>query len=395
MNSVRLSSIDSIFLGPSAYSIDFVFIFKGRLRAEPIRAALKEIAPRFAPAFSRIEEHSGNSFAFSTQLSEPYFRERVLDPQSDLGSTETLSHALDTVESVPESPLFKCVLSHCGERSLLGFSMSHAVGDGYTYFALLLSALSRALREEMPAIEAQHNRQALCAEVAIDGSPEALSPEKIFADCGLSWTPAQPRHSPRALLRWRRDTLLLADIKKFRESFIKDDRPDLSANAILVASLWKSFAERHPGPDDISLSITCPVDFRRIHPALSDTYMGNAIMLAANRRAKSEIRALSIQELAHDVRRSIAAVNLDAIEKSLSTLETFRRELGVKAISELHVAHPRDGLLVTNLSRLPMKDLDFGAGPPVALHSLSLTPGAAVVLPTAGGFDIRVCERTG
>lgn len=388
MNPIPLSSIDSLFLGPAAYSIDFVFVFSGRLQAEPIRAALSEIAPRFAPAFSRLEATSPHSFAFSSKLAEPYFRERVLDSQVDLGSAESLSHALDTVESMPDSPLLKCVLSHCGDRSLLGLSMSHAVGDGYTYFALLLTALSRALRGEDFSIEVAHKRQELIAEA----TSVEINPEILFKNCGLSWTPRASRQSGRALLRWRRESLSLAEIKGFRASFIKDDRPDLSANALLVASLWKSFAERHRGPDTTLLSITCPVDFRRIYKDLSAGYMGNAINLAATRRPKHEVRSLSLQDLAHDVRKSIAAVNDLSIARSLSTLEAFRQETGLVGISELHVAHPKDGLLVTNLSRLPMRDLDFGAGPPIAIHSLSLTPGAAVVLPASGGFDIRICE---
>jgi hypothetical protein len=60
-------------------------------------------------------------------------------------------------------------------------------------------------------------------------------------------------------------------------------------------------------------------------------------------------------------------------------------------MEQCHVVHPRQGLLLTNLSRLPVSEVTFDAGPPVAFEIL--TPGVrgAVALPEPnGGIDLRV-----
>jgi hypothetical protein len=45
------------------------------------------------------------------------------------------------------------------------------------------------------------------------------------------------------------------------------------------------------------------------------------------------------------------------------------------------VVHPRAGLLVTNLSRLPVREIVFDAGPPVAFAE--------------DGLDVRICLPLG
>jgi hypothetical protein len=45
---------------------------------------------------------------------------------------------------------------------------------------------------------------------------------------------------------------------------------------------------------------------------------------------------------------------------------------------------------VTNLSRLPIQSLDFGAGTPTAFRALTSTPQGAAILPADDGVDIRV-----
>jgi hypothetical protein len=91
------------------------------------------------------------------------------------------------------------------------------------------------------------------------------------------------------------------------------------------------------------------------------------------------------------VRRAVDAVDEEAVRRSLLALERLRRAEGLGAMEECHVVHPRQGLLLTNLSRLPVPEVAFDAGPPVAFDIL--TPGVrgAVALPEpGGGIDLRV-----
>lgn len=85
------------------------------------------------------------------------------------------------------------------------------------------------------------------------------------------------------------------------------------------------------------------------------------------------------------------AVDAGAALRSLASLEALRRSEGLAAMEECHVVHPTQGLLLTNLSRLPVAEVAFDAGAPVAFEIL--TPGVrgAVALPAPdGGLDLRV-----
>ncbi|MFC1543111.1 hypothetical protein ACFL4K_01070, partial [Candidatus Neomarinimicrobiota bacterium] len=75
---------------------------------------------------------------------------------------------------------------------------------------------------------------------------------------------------------------------------------------------------------------------------------------------------------------------------ALEVLERVRRREGLAVMEELHVLHPLRGLLVTNLSRLPVQEIVFDTGPPTDFRVLAPTPRGAVVLPAPDGVDVRV-----
>ena len=59
-------------------------------------------------------------------------------------------------------------------------------------------------------------------------------------------------------------------------------------------------------------------------------------------------------------------------------------------MEEIHMLHPQDGLVVTNISRLPVQDLEFGSGTPTGFQVLNSTSRAAAILPAQDGVEIRV-----
>ena len=46
---------------------------------------------------------------------------------------------------------------------------------------------------------------------------------------------------------------------------------------------------------------------------------------------------------------------------------------------------------MTNLSRLPVPEIEFNAGPPTDYSILTQTVRGAVILPHPDGFEARVC----
>jgi hypothetical protein len=79
----------------------------------------------------------------------------------------------------------------------------------------------------------------------------------------------------------------------------------------------------------------------------------------------------------------------------LLTIDRLRRQEGLTVLERCHVVHPRCGILVTNLSRLPVREVEFDGGPPAAFDILTPAERCAVVLPADDGVDVRVCLPAG
>jgi len=88
------------------------------------------------------------------------------------------------------------------------------------------------------------------------------------------------------------------------------------------------------------------------------------------------------------INRSVRKMNQDAVIRSLGTFDALRMRKGPAAFQKIHLKHPQNGLIVTNLTRMPLRDLDFGSGAPADFLIFSETPGGAAVLPAENGIEI-------
>jgi hypothetical protein len=91
---------------------------------------------------------------------------------------------------------------------------------------------------------------------------------------------------------------------------------------------------------------------------------------------RERLAAATPSELARRVRDAVASVDEARARGSLRVLDRLRRERGLEALERVHVVHPRAGLLVTNLSRLPVREIVFDGGPPVAFDILAPSSAA-------------------
>jgi shikimate O-hydroxycinnamoyltransferase len=381
MPLVPLSPIDHVFTGRGAYPIEFVFAYEGRIDAGRLEESLRKAIEAFPPVGSRFVRLDGASLAF-----EPYEGGCVFSTASsptEWVETERKDAFLDPVSGREGEPLGRVLLTLTPNGCVLGFSLSHAVADGYAYFHFLTS-WARIFRGE-PFLPPSHDRAALAAGLDGAGGGDAVDAGGLFR--------AGPRTDvDRAHIRIERHVLSRAELVA-RHAEAQEGNPlRLSHNDTAAAWLWKT---RLPewSEDDPSLDtyVSCPVDFRRLLPAAGPAYFGNAVALAKASIPKGELAAAPLGDLATRVRRAVDAVDAEAARRSLAALEAFRRSEGLVAMEECHVVHPAQGLLLTNLSRLPVAEVAFDAGPPVAFDIL--TPGVrgAVALPApGGGVDLRV-----
>jgi hypothetical protein len=162
-------------------------------------------------------------------------------------------------------------------------------------------------------------------------------------------------------------------------------------NDALTAWLWRRCVPQwETGDGNSSTYMTCPVDFRRILRAVPRTYFGNALCFATAAMDYDRLASASLGQLALLIREAVGQVRQAYVSGSLETLERLRRQRGPAVMEEVHVVPPRNGMLVTNISRLPMHSLDFGAGIPTAFRALSSSQRGAAILSAGDGVEIRI-----
>jgi shikimate O-hydroxycinnamoyltransferase len=382
---VPLSPVDHIFTGRGAYPIEFVFAYAGAIDAGRLEESLHRALEAFPAVSSRLVRLSPDSLAFEPDEGGCTFR--VAASATDFAEEVHRSLFLDPVGSGEREPLARVLLTRTPNGSVLGVSLSHAVVDGYSYF-YFLSSWARIFRGE-PFPPPSHAREALIPSVDVDGPP--VGPRELQEKSGV-FRDARREEVDRDHLRWDRHLLSRAELVALHEEAQQSSPIRLSHNDTVAAWLWKKYLAAWAGDDpSVETYISCPVDFRRLSPAAGATYFGCAVALATPSIPRGELPGASLGDLATRVRRAVDAVDAAAVERSLLALERLRRSEGLGAMEECHVVHPRHGLLLTNLSRLPLADVAFDAGPPVAFDIL--TPGVrgAVALPAGGGgLDLRV-----
>lgn len=380
MPLIPLSPIDHVFTGRGAYPIEFVFSYDGAIDAGRLEESLRKAIEVFPPVGSRFVRLDETSLAF-----EPYEGGCVFSTASSpagWAGTERKDAFLDPVSGNEGEPLGRVLLTRTPDGCVLGVSLSHAVVDGYSYFYFLTS-WARLFRGE-PILPPSHDRAALAREAAGTASADG--------DAGGLFRAGPRPDVDRTHLRIDRRVLSRADLVAMHQEAQRDTPLRLSHNDTAAAWLWKTCLAEWAGEDPaLETYVSCPVDFRRLLPAAGPSYFGNAVALAKASIPKGELAAAPLGDLATRVRRAVDAVDAEAARRSLAALERLRRSEGLGAMAGCHVVHPEQGLLLTNLSRLPVPEVAFDAGEPVAFEIL--TPGVrgAVALPEpGGGIDLRL-----
>ena len=119
-------------------------------------------------------------------------------------------------------------------------------------------------------------------------------------------------------------------------------------------------------------------------------YLGCALCFATASIHLDDLITASVGELASLIKEAIKRLKQDHIRSSLSTLESYRLQHGASAMEEICLRHPEHGIIVTNLTRMPIEDLDFGTGSPQHLTTYNEVLRGAALLPAEGGVEIVV-----
>ena len=382
-SAIPLSPVDHVFTGVGAYPIEFVFAYGGRLDPGRLRESLQRTLVLFPGVASRLVRLSGAEYALEPAADGCAFEVT----SSSTPFAEADPHGLvDPVETVEGHPLACVRLTHTPDGSVLGVAVSHAVVDGFSYF-FFLSAWSRVFHgREVPTPSL--DRAVLAPRKLETGGP--ADAEAVRQGSGL-FLGGKRAPIPRDRLRWTRRLFPRAELSALLAEAQGDCPVRLSHNDVVAAWLWRTYVPQWATEDEPTAYLTCPVDLRRVLPGFPPTYFGCAVAMASASIERDRLATASSPELARRVRDAVARVDETRTRDSLHVLDRLRREEGLTALERLHVVHPRAGLLVTNLSRLPVRDIVFDAGPPVAFDILAPVERCAVVLPAEDGLDVRIC----
>jgi hypothetical protein len=383
-----LSPIDLVFTGRGAYPLEFVFAYEGRLDADRLRDSLARTLELFPPARTRLVR-SGDSWGLEPSAEGCTFAVAASPARF---SEDVDRHAfVDPVETVPGQPTTRVRLTHTADGSVLGVGLSHAVVDGFSYFHFL-SAWSRVhLGRDAPP---PFLDRTLLSPRGLGVAAASLGPREVHQGCGLFLDERRPA-IPRERLRWTRRVFPHAELRELLGPAQAACPVRLSHNDVVAAWLWRAYVPVWASLGEPTTFLSCPVDVRRVLGGFPANYFGCAVALASATIGRERLAEAPLAELARRVRDAVAGVDEARARASLETIDQLRRREGLEGLERLHVVHPRAGLLVTNLSRLPVREVVFDAGPPVAYDILAPAERCAVVLPADDGLDVRICLPVG
>lgn len=373
-----LSPIEHLFTGRGSSPITFAFAFAGRLDHGALQRGLERTLTSFPWLATELR-----AVAEATWGLVPTAGLRLGDagPVPELDDGAQASRWVAPVATRPGEPLARFTLGHTPAGSALAASVSHALVDGFSFFHFMTS-WARACRGEDFFPPTRH-------EVPRAGWQGTLDPETVRRETGLTLGPRRPESGAQ----WKPVTVRFtrAELDALRAEAQASSPVRLSTHDVVTAVLWRDHGARWAAAGGQgACEVSCPVDFRGFVEPLTPAHFGCAIAFATSRATLEEVRGASLGALATRVRQATSAVDAARVATGQGLLAELRRREGVDVVERLHVRDPLAGMVVTNLTRLPLQDIDFGGGPPRAFTADAQLDRGAALFPTADGLEARL-----
>jgi len=385
MNDIPLSPVDYLFTGVASQPITFAFSYANRLDPASLEKSLGETFRHFPILRSTLVKTSETDYAY--RVSDKGSTFEVAESDVSMNTSMDIGQFITPVESTEGNPLTKIALTRTPGGSVLAVSISHALVDGFSYFHFF-SSWARTCRGDR-ILDPGMEREGLLK--ALTGGGEAVTPRKLYDDCGLflGGKRGSMRNDPGPEERFfvSKDAIR----SQLEAANREPSRVPLSENDLLTAFLWKKYLPSWTSGDgNPETFATCPVDFRRVVKSISKTYLGCALCFASASLDRKSLLDASVEDVAVRINRAVRGINADHVLRSLQTLEDLRRQKGLAALEDVHLRNPENGLIVTNLTRLPVRDLDFGSGAPADFLIYIDVRGGAALLPAENGIEVVV-----
>jgi Transferase family len=370
---IPLSAIDHVLTRPVLAPLQLVFEFPTQLDSKLLVESFHATARRFVgigATLTRLDEHT---IAFDVARDVSEIRVTTDGPNIPL-------HAcLDPVRTELGQPLARARIVDRGSRgTAVGFSMSHAVADGYGFFLFLAAWAAQARGADFPAPNCDRR---LLTSAAARESPPSIAAVGPLEQSGF-FLVDEGQQPLSFSLEERFISQLELRAQKQREP------GNYSSSDLLAAHLWKEYLQHEHFP---STTLACPVDLRRHRTALGPLYFGNAFLNATVTVSTEQLRAASAPEIAGWIHAAVDAVP-QRVDAGIAELEALWSTRGLAALQCISGCPPDTGFLISNMSRISLAAFDFGTGPAVSFDCALATTRApqrvCFVLPA--GDDLRL-----
>jgi len=384
MNTMPLTPVDYIFTGAGSQPITFAFHYAQSLNPAILQKSLNETLEHFPLLRSRLQRIPDDTFQF--QIGKDGLIFEVTESDTAFKKSTEINQFISPVKSVVGEPLTGIRLTQTPNGSVLAVSISHALVDGYSYFHFL-SSWARLCRGErfLPPFP---ERSILLEKLA--SRQDSIGAGEVLDSGGLFYGERRPELKAGGV-KDERFFISNQTIKSHLEEARRTHKISLTENDIIAALLWKKYIPLWNRDSENGKSyMTLPFDFRRVLSGFPKNYFGCALCFATASSDFGKLAEATVSDLAVLVRNSVGKIKDNFIYQSLGTFDSLRRKHGLAAMEEVHLRHPHRGMIVTNLTRMPIADVDFGLGPPAGYLVYAEVTGSAALLPAQGGIEVLV-----
>ncbi len=385
MTLMYLAPVDYVFTGNMSCPVTFAFSFTEQLDPRKLESSLAELLTCIPWLGGRLRAVSDNALAYEVE-ERPSVALTVTTTDKSFDELRDLD-LVPLVKSFDGELLMHARLTQTPEGSVLAVSMSHALVDGFSFFLAMQkwAALTRGEQVEAPVME----RLLRAPESSVAAALSGLDERTLFENTGLFLS--EPRPAVETLPRQERMYLSSAALAELFADAQRSVDQKITKNDVLSAWLWRTYgAQLWSDADNPDVYMSCPVDVRRLLGEENKNAFGCTINTATARATRRELMHLSLGQLASRIQQSVSRVFASNPFERVATLEAVRRVYGLRGPQSIQLRHPQRGMVVTNMSRLPLAQLDFGCGAPTAARLVVEVSGMAAVLPARDGVTVTV-----
>ncbi|MEU7340419.1 acyltransferase [Streptomyces sp. NPDC007074] len=391
---VRLSVYD---LMTGTFATPRTFYYRRTLDAAALRASLAATLPHYPLLTGRLVRDDDRGLSVVCDDAGVPFTESHSDrpmpeyglgrsAKDDIGSYLHKASAFRIVGH--DTPLLTVRVTHMrGGGSVLGVSINHSIVDGAGYLDFL--------RHWSRVHHGEEHRAAPYARTLLDGLAEGAAPDaaRHSSQYALVSGPRKARFILRVNAGARRvRTLTLRFAAEEVRALKEHARAGLAGSGLRVSSgdalsahLWKVLADLRARPDDSAERLGMVVGLRSaLRAALPDGYWGNAVTNVTPEMPGAELRAASLADTVAAVRRAVDGITADRVRDEVAFLEAQRDARRTHLVLSRMALDAFGGTVaVNNVSRLPVYEIDLGAGRPFWFEfPASPVPWSILITPT-------------